>query len=191
MDIKKEFIESKLLENWVVLDKNERNFIWDKFYEQFTFKPSMYQQDWPSFKINCQFVKYYISGIWSKNSSFEEFEFKYKDLHKKMLNAFIECTLENERIYALDWQHTCYSFNPRIKMDTINFEYVGGEKIEKWYVPILPNGDYYFFVARDLSWGALGHPWEKTMYIFGEKLIEAVGNNKPIIFNEVITINVN
>jgi hypothetical protein len=33
---------------------------------------------------------------------------------------------------------------------------------------LLPNGDYTIFVGRDHAYGILGHPWERSLCIFGE-----------------------
>ena len=34
----------------------------------------------------------------------------------------------------------------------------------------LLRGDYYFFVAKDLTYGILGHSWQRIMVVFGERL---------------------
>lgn len=45
------------------------------------------------------------------------------------------------------------------------------------------NGDYYFFVKKDFSWGYFGHPWEKSICIFGDVFIKAIEEYKPQLFN--------
>ena len=33
-----------------------------------------------------------------------------------------------------------------------------------------PNGDFYFFIAADWSFGLLGHPWRRELYLWGDEL---------------------
>lgn len=86
-------------------------------------------------------------------------------------------------MYALDWQHTCFKYNPRIidyneypvfvKYDVpIKNEYVDWEGYNVWFPTFYPDGDYYFFIAKDFSWGYLTHPWLKKAYVFGDCLRE-------------------
>ncbi|MFX3640069.1 MAG: DUF2716 domain-containing protein [Candidatus Pristimantibacillus sp.] len=55
-----------------------------------------------------------------------------------------------------------------------------------WIISIYPDGDYHFFIARDFSWGILGHPWEKTITIYGEKLISYLLKDEPRMLNTVL-----
>lgn len=98
-----------------------------------------------------------------------------------MENIFVECTKENEYVLALDWQHRRYYFNPRI--ESIRDEF--GE----WPVPIFPNGDYYFFIQKEFKWGFLGHPWEKSISIFGEELIQSIEQKKPKLLKKIVDKN--
>jgi len=172
--------------NWVELEKYKYQEIWDRFYNNFDFKPSVHRNDWPTYKVKESYITYDISSIWN-STNFEEYEFKYKDLHQKILESFIKCTTENQIVYALDWMHTCYYFNPRLNFDCKLFEFADGNKILRWNIEVLPNGDYYIFLADDFRWGLLGHPWEKSICVFGKELIEEVNNNLPVVFDKVIT----
>jgi len=53
-------------------------------------------------------------------------------------------------------------------------------------IPVFPNGDYYFFIQKDFKWGYLGHPWEESITIFGEELIESFERNKPEMFQNIL-----
>ena len=56
-----------------------------------------------------------------------------------------------------------------------------------WIISVHPDGDYHGFVARDFSWGLLGHPWEETVTtISGEKLISSFDESAPLMFRNVI-----
>ncbi|MEK3712004.1 DUF2716 domain-containing protein [Bacillus sp. FSL K6-1005] len=100
------------------------------------------------------------------------------DLESKMLKAFQACTTPQETMYALDWQHESYVFHPHGRIPKDEF----GE----WPVPIFPNGDYYFFFHQNFEWGVLGDPWQQTITLFGEKILNQIEHDKPIIFGENI-----
>jgi Protein of unknown function (DUF2716) len=53
------------------------------------------------------------------------------DLCDSALRAFETCVPRGDRMYALDWQHSSYWFDPHVPSG------------EEWFVPVLPNGDYY------------------------------------------------
>jgi len=40
-----------------------------------------------------------------------------------------------------------------------------------YFPEFYPNGDYFFFVAKDLSWGYLTHPWQNKIWVYGDSLI--------------------
>jgi hypothetical protein len=112
----------------------------------------------------------YFSGYWNDED--------YNDLGNKLLSAFIECTDKDEYIYALDWQNDGYWVNPRLKFIKDEFD--------EWLVPFFPNGDYYFFLQKDFEWGYLGHPWQQSICIFGEKFVRNLRESKPKMFKKVI-----
>ena len=51
------------------------------------------------------------------------------------------------------------------------------------------DGDYFIFLAEDFRFGVFGHPWEQTMCIFGQELIEAVKACKVMTFAKLIREN--
>ena len=147
------------MESWIELDDIEYRKVWDKFYSYFNFKPSIYRRDWPSFKEPSPFITYDISMNY-KDDIIDE----WYDTAKKVLK---ECTSKNEFIYALDWQHKSYLYNPH------------NESAERWYVAPIPDGDYYMFLQQDFRWGILTHPWEETICIFGKDLIDNLLKHSP------------
>lgn len=42
------------------------------------------------------------------------------------------------------------------------------------------------FIQKDFKWGYLGHPWEESITIFGEELIESFERNKPEMFQNIL-----
>ncbi|MGG0658691.1 DUF2716 domain-containing protein [Rummeliibacillus pycnus] len=161
------------MKNWVPFSDKEYDQIWDRIYREFKFEPSI--SKFPSFEVPNPFITYDISDYFGESVDLDA----YDDLEQKALDVFKESTLVDEYILALDWQHECYWVNSRLKFDRDEF----GE----WTIPIFPNGDYYFFIQKDFKWGFLGHPWERSITIFGKELINAFDKHKPIMFQKILS----
>jgi hypothetical protein len=79
-------------------------------------------------------------------------------------------------MYALDWQHTCFRYNPRVKnvieypVFIVDERYCGGG-YNVYFPKFYPDGDYYFFIAKDFRWGYFSHPWLKKVWVFGNDLM--------------------
>lgn len=95
------------------------------------------------------------------------------------IKVFQDITQIDEEMYALDWQHQGYAFNPRKTMDK-------QEHWNEWIVPIFPNGDYYIFTTKDMQNVWFGHPWQETITLFGEKIINAA----TMHFSDLEVINI-
>lgn len=160
------------MENWIQLSEQECTDIYRKINTELHFKPSM--SKFPSFKAPYPFITYDVSNYYNEKD-FLEFE---NDLETKVLLVFQELTSCDEKIVAFDWQHEAYWFNPHLPFEKNEFE--------EWHVPIFPNGDYYFFIQKKFKWGLLGHPWEKSITIFGEEMIKCVSKYQPKLFKKMI-----
>jgi hypothetical protein len=165
-------------EVWKIIEENEDKQVWDKVFLDFNFTPSIDNSVIPfTFKIPVDIYDITDSLIWYDN----------KEINEKIRLSFIECMKDNDYIYALDWQHTSFRYNPRIidnneypvfvKYDVpIKNEHVDWEGYNVWFPTFYPNGDYFFFIAEDFSWGYLTHPWLNKVYIFGDCLRECIKN---------------
>lgn len=149
----------------------EYDFVWDKVYEKLKFKPSCSYRGHSMtcnlpFQIEGNFAVYGIEKMSDNQIDLME------DIISKVL---VSVTKENGRIYALDWQHSTFLFNPRNM----------GEQKSLWkednryqdrgdnaYFPsFYPDGDYYFFIDEFFEFGYLGHPWRQEIWVFGDSLI--------------------
>jgi len=99
----------------------------------------------------------------------------YDDLHDKMRTVFQEITIEGERILALNWQHDCYSFDPRLPFEKDEFD--------EWLISVFPNGDHIFFLTGDFKNIYYGDGIHKTISISGDSLLEAVAHYRPLILS--------
>ena len=76
--------------------------------------------------------------------------------------ALAACLGEDDWIYALDWHHSYFRYDPRLPITEHGHwvedeRYMGGG-YDAWFPDFYPDGDYYFFVQRDLRWGLAGPP---------------------------------
>ncbi|MEK5057992.1 sugar epimerase [Paenibacillus sp. FSL H7-0326] len=151
--------------NWIPLSDEEYNQVWDRIGREFHFRPSISPRDWPTFFEKSPFITYDVSD-------FNEDDID--DLEKKCLSAFKASTNIDEFMYALDWQHESFLYNPHLETSRV-------AQTIRFY----PDGEYYLFLKSDFSWGYLSHPWEKTICIFGEELIKNFEIYKPRLFSKI------
>lgn len=160
------------MRNWIPLSNREYENVWNKIYEDFNFEPST--SEFPSFQVPQPFITYDISDYFGYSEDLDA----YDDLEDKALIVFQDNTAKEEYLLALDWQHECFWINPHLEFPKDEF----GE----WTIPIFPNGDYYFFIQKDFRWGYLGHPWERSITVFGADLIAAFEKHRPRMFKKVL-----
>jgi hypothetical protein len=139
---------------WEPLSREEYDAVWDRFYREFAFHPSVDPATFPAIREPHPSLTWTLQRApWTEGSEDE--------LHQRFLAAFRTCTVAEEAIYALDWQHPCYWLHPHAPLD-------------EWAVPVLPNGDYSIYLSRDFTWGVFGHPWEWTVCCFGQQLLDGL-----------------
>lgn len=160
---------------WMELDDIEYNFVWDKFYEQFSFTPSINKTSWPGIAEPTPSETYSISHIFGNEKVYCDLE---KDINTKMLSVFRKLIPKNDFLYALDWQHKSYTLDPH------SFEIQ--DISEEWPVSIIPNGDYYIFLEKNFEFGVFGHPWEKTMCFFGTRLLDMIRGGDVRLLTDLI-----
>lgn len=151
---------------WLKLTESEHNRAWSQLENSFGIVP-------PGKCSNLSLsVTYDISLVYANGgASRSDLE---SDLCVKIRRALQACVSKGDKIFALDWHHTSYLFDPYARFDF-------RDECE-WLVPVLPDGDFYIFLAPDFKFCLLGHPWEQTISIFGENFISAVKSNKPKLF---------
>jgi hypothetical protein len=143
------------MNNFRNIDEKEQCEVWDKFYNLFNFKPST--TIFPGISTSRPELKFDIENCYSK-------VYPFVQLEQWALKLFRNITKPTERLYALDWHHQCYDFDPRQKMEK--------DKFDEWIVPVFPNGDYYIFLTKDFKNVWFGHPWEKTITLIGQEIVK-------------------
>ena len=155
-------------------DTIEYDLVWDKVYEKLNFKPSCEYRG-HSMEVDLPFEiegNYAVYGI----EKMCEFKIEQKEFEEIIRNLFISITNEGRRMYALDWQHSAFLFEPRKIEEQKSVwkednRYHGGG-YNAYFPDFYPDGDYYFFIDEFFEFGYLGHPWRQEIWVFGNKLIE-------------------
>ena len=134
---------------WQELQRDEYDSVWDRFCSQFDFRPDYHERTIPAIREPTPFETFDLSIDFGDS--------QIDSLNATFANAFSAIMEPHHHIYALDWQHTSYKFDPR--------------KSAAWSLGIFPDGDYYIFLADDFSFGTFGHPWQLSLCVFGQSLL--------------------
>lgn len=161
------------MDTWHRLEGEVYHQLWDRFDVHFRFCPSTRSEDWPGILEPVPSKTYAIGHIYGHRKAVE----LEVELDGKVLAALRRCVPPEGVFYALDWQHPSYIFHPHAATPT------------NLLVPVLPNGDYYIFLALDFSFGLFGHPWEQTICVFGNPLLEALTVDPPRLLDRLVRIN--
>ncbi|MFD7028666.1 DUF2716 domain-containing protein [Streptomyces sp. NPDC059917] len=144
----------------VQLPEAEYRRVWDRFYAEFAFRPSMNPTTWPAIKEPV------ASATWNLASLEDDPDYERLDrlvaLIKRGLTA---CVPPQDTLFALDWQHAAFRFSPHL---------TGGPGQEGWPLSPYPDGDYYAYLTEDFRTGSFGHPWEDSLCLFGQSLLDVV-----------------
>lgn len=85
-------------------------------------------------------------------------------INASALRAFVWLA-ESVELTAPDWQHTPYRYSPAAHALS---------SVDHWRVPVFPDGDYYAHFPADIAWGTFGHPWQETLTLWGDVLIDSL-----------------
>lgn len=151
------------MKNWKILDTIEYNHAWDFVFSKCHFKPYEKQEliTLPNPNLCLDISQFYNDGF---------SEDLYKELHESA-HAWFEKISNGKRMYALNWQHDCYSFSTDSPFEKDEF----GE----WLIPVFPNGDYTFFLTQDFRNGIFADGINFRLLIWGESLIKILEAKMP------------
>ena len=152
-----------------ILEDEEYNQIWDRIDNELQFQPSI-RSSQPPFRLSAPWVVHDLA--------YYPVDWQYEDFAAAVVQALVACLGEDDWIYALDWHHSYFRYDPRLPITEHSHwvedeRYMGGG-YAAYFPDFYPDGDYYFFVQRDLKWGWLGHPWRREIWLFGAPLIDAL-----------------
>lgn len=143
----------------VILDKELHDQLWDRMFGEYHFSP-LWNPDKSPFSFPHPYRLYRLGEhCWTQEQ-------------ESRVNGIFEALVpEDGFLYALDYNHDCFTYNPRERIP-LYYHYHDDERDCNVYFPSYwPDGDYYFFIAADWSFGMLGHPWREELYLWGDELI--------------------
>lgn len=151
---------------WRELGDAEHTSAWDAFSARHSFRPGVRTREHPGIAEPANSLTLDLGPVFAQPGP--RFAAAEEAINAEALRAFDDVFGATE-LLALDWQHPGYTFRPDLFALALNRD---------WRVPIFPNGDYSAFFASDFRAGTFGHPWERSLCIIGDELIEALG--KPL-----------
>ncbi|OZC97753.1 hypothetical protein CH275_26330 [Rhodococcus sp. 06-235-1A] len=150
---------------WTELDRTAETERWSEFTSKFGFRPGTEPESWPAiaepapsmtFDLDAHAVR--TTASWSARAD---------AINAEALRCFVTEFSADPTFVVLDWQHPCYSFDAEAHAEA-------AENAE-WRVPVHPNGDYYIFARDGFTEGTFGHPWERTLCVFGPRMVATLG----------------
>ena len=153
---------------WKKLSSRENSEVWDRFEDEFRFRPSTKADKWPSIVEPRGSSTYSIAHVLRGGDRKRLLDVLHRAFRRALQRRFIE----GSRLLALDWQHDGYWLDPHKLSD------VG----EPWPISLVPDGDYHIFLTEDFREGVFGHPWEETICVFG-RLVEELRDTAPRLFS--------
>ena len=141
-----------------ILGDKECEGIWDYIYAELKFKPGIQNGPAP-FSFTQDARVFTLTSYWT-------------DEQEAVVHGIFRNICDDE-LYALDWQHDCFSFSPKEEiMPGMNW-HDDIRHCQVYFPSYYPNGDYHFFVSKDFTYGMAGHPWRNELWVWGQKLIQA------------------
>lgn len=158
------FAERPVTDAWTELDPREYEIQWSRFRQRFGFRPGTDPNSWPGISEPAPSVTFDLSII---NDGAQRGA-AYDAINAEALRSFVWSLADVPELVALDWQHPGYLFRPA--MQALGWQ-------SEWKIPVYPDGDYFAFLTPDFKQGTFGHPWEQTLCVMGEHLIDSLGRS--------------
>ena len=155
--------------------------IWDWIYKTLDFCPNVDRgHDFSNgFPFRIPFV-HIVYGI-------DQMKEVHLDRMEKLIQkVLLKVTKKGQRLFALDWQHSGFLYDPRKMRYEQENTWVKDEIHPKGgyhasFPAFYPDGDYFFFIDENLKFGYLSHPWRKEVWIFGDALVKEFEKIYPFL----------
>lgn len=154
-------------QEWEILSDVEQDELWEIVYQRFSFKPDYYAKE-ARYTLKEPYDLYSCKGV----AALADSDPKWRETIR---GIFCTCLRDQEPMYVLDWQHTCYYYYPQAKIRKDKPTFIRDKKYSNggyyaYFPEFYPDGDYFLFFSKDLSWGYLTDPWRKHIFVYGEQL---------------------
>lgn len=153
------------------LTDQESREVWDRFDREFDFKPSM-----NSFPAITEPVP---SVTWSLDALDDDPGDRTLDhLVRVVQDGLAACVLPGTALLVLEWQHTSYRLYPDLPASDVFLPDALGRNFRPgWPRSPCPDGDYPVYLAEEFTFGTFGHPWERSLCVFGTGLLSEVATD--------------
>lgn len=158
-------------EIWTIVEEHEYNYLWAIIENEFQFCPKHSNPHTFHFKMPCNAYNIEGSRLYDANED--------SDVNQWILSVFIDCMGNDPYMYALDYMHACFKYDPRIKEKKPRPTFIADRRFENggynaYFPRFYPDGEYYLFVSKAFTWGYFTHPWLKKLWVFGDCLMQHI-----------------
>lgn len=144
---------------WRAIDYEDA---WAPFNARFDFRPDYYERLVPAIRLPDRSLVIDLEPVYGTEGP--RFAAGCDAINAAALRAFVWLA-EDGQLIALDWQHESFTYSPSAQ----------ALSDAPWRITVAPDGDYYAHMTPDLRWGTFGHPWQRTLTIWGDELIDSLG----------------
>lgn len=159
------------MDAWDELPPHEYDRAWGLFTATFRFRPSIHKTEWPGIVEPIPSATFDISEAYEHDDPW--LRPVRGNVNQHFLRLFQQIVPAGGWFYAMDW-HVGWRFYPHRDFNS--------RDVRTWGVSVLPHGDYTVFLTPDLREGLFGHPWEGSVCIFGQKMLQLVQETAPPLF---------
>ncbi len=161
-------------EPWAELDWDAGRLLWAEFADRYQFRAGIRPPDqWPGITEPVPSVVWDLGPIFTGDYP-GGFTAGCRDVAALVLGTLQDCAQWPETVLFHDWVHPSCLLRPH-QVDQ-------PEEVPGWDVGgLFPNGDYIIFVGRDYAFGVLGHPWERSLCLFGTAVAAFAARNRATL----------
>ena len=157
-----------MIGTWTRLDEHEHRDVWDRFDRQFHFLPNGIRPEQAILEPKPS-ITFDIRQIWDPASA-DHMDASISAIDAAARRAFLAGFGHDVELLILDWQHDAFRLKPADEVPVP----VGADGFP--LLPtVVPDGDYYIYAIPDLAEGTFGHPWEKSLCVFGPIMSRTLG----------------
>ncbi|WP_328810575.1 DUF2716 domain-containing protein [Rhodococcus sp. NBC_00294] len=148
---------------WSFLGRSEEAEQWSRFTDKFgELRPGLTSAEWPAIVEPTPSVTFDLNA---GTATAAQLTARLDAVNAEAIRCFLDID-EAAELVVLDWQHSGYRLDVAAHATAVD---------GTWLVPVYPDGDYYTFALPDFSEGTFGHPWERTLCVFGPRLVDTLG----------------
>ncbi len=162
----------------MLLNEQETRAVWARVYEELHFRPD---SKYRGHSLLWWRRPFRLPRPWAVYALEDMSQEQIEQMGAALTECFRSLAAPGERLYALDWQHSAFLFDPRKDEEQRSVPQTD-ENGEEWIAafPIwYPDGDYCFFLDESFRFGCLGHPWRRELWVFGKALLPQIGRIAP------------